>query len=127
MKTVLSDVNAVEESEINAYYFPELGEYLKNHLALFPLWSNVCTDVFGFGNVPASSSASEAKFKVLKTDVFPNELPMRVDTFVRKHLEYLHGKGKIFIANTREQSDDETEDTPAEVQSTEIRNEGNMK
>jgi len=62
----------------------------------FSLWSNVCRDDFGYGRVPASSAAVEGEFNKLKNNIYKNEnLPIRIDEFLRIHLDYLHGKLKI--------------------------------
>lgn len=83
----------------NAHYFPQLAERLLKDINMFPLWSNVCHDDFGYGRVPASSAAIEGEFNKLKNTIFKNEnLPIRIDEFLKIHLNYLHGKLKIVDA-----------------------------
>jgi len=66
---------------------------------MFPLWSCVCRDDFGYGRVPASSAAVEGEFNKLKNNILKNyTLPVRVDEFIKIHLDFLHGKLKIVDA-----------------------------
>jgi len=83
----------------NAHYFPPLAKRLLKDMTVFPLWSNVCRDDFGYGRIPASSAAVEGKFNKLKNNVLKNlNLPIRVDEFIKIHLDFLHGKLKIVDA-----------------------------
>lgn len=107
-KEVVNESKQQQGTTISPYYKPDLGNYLLKHLALLPIWSCVRRDDFGYGRLPATSSASENGFKVLKTDVFP-DLPYRVDHFVREHIEYIHGKMNIIEAAPRSYSEPETE------------------
>jgi len=66
---------------------------------MFPLWSCVCRDDFGYGRVPASSAAVEGEFNKLNNYILKNyTLPVRVDEFIKIHLDFLHGKLKIVDA-----------------------------
>ncbi|XP_036147222.1 uncharacterized protein LOC118647099 [Monomorium pharaonis] len=66
---------------------------------MFPLWSSVCRDDFGYGRVPASSAAVEGEFNKLKNNILKTyNLPIRVDEFIKIHLDFLHGKLKIVDA-----------------------------
>lgn len=47
---------------------------------------------FKRGSQIATSSFVEAEFSELKTRAFKNQLPMRIDKFVFRHLEYLEGR-----------------------------------
>lgn len=86
----------------NAHYFPQLAERLLKDIHMFPLWSNVCRDDFGYGRVPATSAAVEGEFNKLKNNIFKNyNLPIRVDEFLNIHLDYLHGKLKIVDAEEK--------------------------
>lgn len=59
----------------------------------------------------ATSSYVEAEFAQLKTRVFKNELPKRVDKFILGHLEYLDGRLKLtYGASNEEMIVDEEED-----------------
>lgn len=83
----------------NAHYFPHLAERLLKDINMFPLWSNVCRDDFGYGRIPASSAAVEGEFNKLKNNIFKNHnLPIRVDEFLKIHLDFLHKKLKIVDA-----------------------------
>jgi len=83
----------------NAHYFPLLAKRLLKDMTMLPLWSNVCRDDFGYGRIPASSAAVEGEFNKLKNNVLKNfNLPIRVDEFIKIHLDFLHGKLKIVDA-----------------------------
>jgi len=83
----------------NAHYFPTLAKRLLQDIAIFPLSSNVCHDNFGYGRVPASSASVEGEFNKLKNCLLKNySVPMRVDVFLKIHLDYLRGKLKIVDA-----------------------------
>ena len=43
----------------------------------------------------ATSSHVEAEFAELKTRALKNQLPMRIDKFIFRHIEYLGGKLKL--------------------------------
>lgn len=93
----------------NAHYFPPLAERLLKHINMFPLWSCVCRDDFEYGRVPASSAAVEGEFNKLKNNILKNyTLPIRVDEFIKIHLDFLHGKLKIVDAKEDNISSDES-------------------
>jgi len=46
----------------NAHYFPLLAKRLLKDMTMFPLWSNVCRDDFGYGRISASSAVVEGEF-----------------------------------------------------------------
>ena len=67
-------------------------------MELLPLCSCTHSDQFGFGRVPASS-ALESDFNDIKTRFLKNKtLPMRIDDFIREHVDYLSGKLKLIEA-----------------------------
>lgn len=83
----------------NAHYYPALAKRLLQDINIFPLWSNVCHDDFGYGRVPASSASVEGEFNKIKNCVLKNyNLPIRADEFIKIHLDYLYGKLKIVNA-----------------------------
>lgn len=87
----------------NAHYFPALAERLLKDINTFPLWSNVCRDDFGYGRVPASSAAVEGEFNKLKNNLLKNSRhSLRIDEFIKLHLDYLHGR--IKLVDTKERS-----------------------
>ncbi|XP_039308812.1 uncharacterized protein LOC120358483 [Solenopsis invicta] len=62
----------------NAHYFPTLAKRLLQDIAIFPLWSNVCRDNFGYGRIPASSASVEGEFNKIKNCILKNySVPMR--------------------------------------------------
>ncbi|CAG9820343.1 unnamed protein product [Phaedon cochleariae] len=83
----------------NAHFVAEqkLAKYLIKDLTLYPMWSCVCNKTFGLPDGKTASSAPiEGEFNKLKNVIFAKrELPLRVDRFVRRHLDYLSGKMKL--------------------------------
>lgn len=59
------------------------------------LWSNICTDKFNYGRIPASNAPVESEFNKLKNLIFNHSL--RINKFVEKHIEYLIGR--VIIAD----------------------------
>lgn len=76
----------------NAQYIPELEPIIVRTFKLFPCWSGIMRQTFGFGEKIASSSRIEGNFNHIKNRVFKNDhLPVRVDTFVEKLTLYYRG------------------------------------
>lgn len=97
-KEVENNVKEVGDCD-NAYYLPLLAERLLKDINVFPLWSCVSRNDFGYGQMPASSAAVKGEFNKLKNNILKiYTLPMRVDEFLKIHLDYLHGKLKIVDA-----------------------------
>lgn len=81
---------------INACYNPEFAKLFKTRLIPYvPLWTGVMRGHFQRGQVIATSSSVESNFTDLKQRAFKGQLPMRVDKFVQKHLDYLDGCIKL--------------------------------
>lgn len=81
-------------------------QIIKNFKILFlkhvPLWTVIMKHIFASGEDTATSSSVEAEFANLKCKAFDRQLPMRVDKFMLRHVEYLRDKlilafGKINI------------------------------
>ncbi|EFN66884.1 120.7 kDa protein in NOF-FB transposable element, partial [Camponotus floridanus] len=81
--------NSRNGSIVNAYYNPEAARKIKFLITYLPLWTGIMRSYFKRGSQIASSSFVEAEFSALKTRVFKNQLPMRIDKFIIRHLEYL--------------------------------------
>lgn len=86
-----------EESEygniINACYNPEFAKQVKTRLLPYlPVWTGIMRPYFKRSGKIATSSSVEAEFADLKKRSFKDELPMRVDKFVIKHLDFLDTK-----------------------------------
>lgn len=85
----------------NAQYVPELVPIIINSMKLFPCWSSIMVNVFGFGEEIASSCRIESHFNNLKNRVLKNEeLPIRVDSLVEKMLEHYAGDHLLLHALT---------------------------
>lgn len=78
---------------------PAFTNKLINDLRDLPLWSCIIRDEFGYGRIPASNASVESEFNIIKNSFLKNEvLPMRVDEYVRKYVNYLNGRMKIVSA-----------------------------
>lgn len=76
----------------NAQYIPELEPIIVRTFKLFPCWSGIMRQTFGFGEKVASSSRIECNFNHIKHRVFKNDhLPVRVDTFLEQLTSYYNG------------------------------------
>lgn len=82
----------IEGEYDNAQYIPELVPLIVNLMKLFPCWSMIMVESFGFGEKIASNSRVESHFNQIKHRVFKNDiLPLRVDSFIEKLLNYYRG------------------------------------
>lgn len=103
-KKILSEVKSSIASDvgdrINPHYFPQIVERLIIDVRLLPLWTNIYRDQFGYGRVPASSASVESEFNKLKSLLLKNCQLMRIDSFLQKHVDYLHGVLKIVDAQS---------------------------
>lgn len=87
----------------NAFYLPELAIRILRDIELFPLWSCIIRDRFGYGKIPASSAPVESQIKDLKKDVScVKSSLLRVDDFVDKLLTYVAGRSNLIEANLLE-------------------------
>lgn len=87
--TVKSTLDGIEGEYDNAQYLPELEPIIVKSLKLFPCWSGIMGNKFGYGKETSSSARIESNFNHLKNRVFKNEqMPLRVDTFVDKIIHY---------------------------------------
>jgi len=57
---------------VNPHYFPKIVERLIIDIKLLPLWTNIYTDQFGYGRIPASSASVESAFNKLKSLLLKN-------------------------------------------------------
>lgn len=97
-KEIVSDIQSSifdEGDRINPYYFPEIGNRLLIDIRLLPLWTNISRDQFGYGRVPAFSASVESEFNKLKSLLLKNCPLLRIDSFIQKHVDYLHGILKL--------------------------------
>jgi len=85
-------VESIKGTTDNAQYLLALEPIIIRTLKLFPCWSAIMIDTFGFGEEIASSSRIESNFNHIKNRIFKNDkLPIRVDSFVEKLLSYYRG------------------------------------
>jgi len=74
-------------------------------MKLFPCWSNIMLNVFGYAENIATSSKSESNFNNIKTRVFNHEnMPVRIDDFVGKLVDYYRGDQLIIQAKQNDSS-----------------------
>jgi len=84
---------------VNAFFMPQIIKNFKILLKHVPLWTGIMRPIFASGESTATSSSVEAEFANLKCRVFDGQLPMRVDKFVLRHVEYL--RGKLILASDK--------------------------
>ncbi|CAI6374126.1 unnamed protein product [Macrosiphum euphorbiae] len=86
------EIMGIEGSTDNAQFLPELEIVIVKTMKLFPIWSGIMINIFGYGTETASSSRIESNFNHIKNRVFKNEnMPLRVDMFLEKLLYYYKG------------------------------------
>jgi len=95
------NVNAFFMPQIikNVFFMPQIIKNFKILLRHVPLWTGVMRPIFASGENTATSSSVEAEFANLKCRVFNGQLPMRVDKFVLRHVEYL--RDKLILASDK--------------------------
>lgn len=101
-----SSITSDEGDRINPLYFPQLVDRLIVDIRLLPLWTNIYRDKFGYGRIPASSNSVESEFNKLKSLLLKNCPLLRIDLFIQKHVNYLHGIMKIVSAHDQSLSID---------------------
>lgn len=98
LNDVKSSITSEEGDRINPYYFPQIVKRLLIDIRLLPLWTNISRDRFGYGRIPASSASVESEFNKLKSLLLKDCPSLRIDSFIQKHVNYLHGILKIVDA-----------------------------
>lgn len=84
----IKDVQGISD---NAQYLLALEPIIIRTFKLFPCWSAIMRQHFGFGEETASSSRIEC-FNHIKNRVFKNShLPLRVDSFIEELILYYRG------------------------------------
>ncbi|KAG5865638.1 hypothetical protein JTB14_034615 [Gonioctena quinquepunctata] len=105
-EAAMSLIKEEEEDRENAHFIAngQLAKCLIKDSTLFPLWSCIFNKQFGIPEQKTASSAPiEGEFNKLQNIIFnKRELPLRVDDFVGKHLDYLSGKMKYVSAKMEE-------------------------
>lgn len=84
---------------INAFYNIEIAKKIMRLMHYLPIWTGVMIPFFNVGSTIATSSSVESEFANIKGRVFKNELPLRVDKFIIRHLDYIDGRVKEASAN----------------------------
>lgn len=69
-----------------------------------PLWTGIMRPYFKCGSKIATSSFVEAECAQLKTRAFKNELPLRIDKFSLRRLEYLNGRLRLTFNVSNEET-----------------------
>lgn len=75
---------------------------------------------FGSNVFIPSSSATEASFRVLKQNVFKGDNQLRIDKWIAKHLNFLHGSIERGDVKDEEEDDEDVEDVEDEEEGTEF-------
>lgn len=108
----VADVS-VNGTMANAYYNVEAAQKIKHLMCYLPLWTCIMRSHFKNGLQIATSSYVEAEFAELKTRNFKNQLPMRIDKFIFRHIEYLDSRLKVTCGSANQMADTkETESSP---------------
>lgn len=84
---------------LNAFHNIEIANKIKKLMHYLPIWTNIMSPFFKLSSTVATSSSVEAEFANIKVRVFKNELPLRVDKFIKRHIDYLDGRVKEASAN----------------------------
>jgi len=85
----------------NMYFLPAVAPLVINLCTYIPLWSGVMCSSFKYGDIPPSSAPIESQFNDLKNRVLKhvNNMPMRIDDFVKLHIQSLDGTMKLTNAS----------------------------
>lgn len=90
----------------NMHFLPEIIPniiWLANYL---PLWTGVMIPHFRSTSLTASSANVEAMFKNIKRGLFKHDnLPIRVDRFIARHLSFIEGNMRISSAKQKGEED----------------------
>ena len=84
---------------VNAFYNIEVAKKIKRMMTYLPIWTGILIPFLKLGSTIATSSSVESEFSNIKRRVFKNELPLRVDKFIIRHLDYIDGRVKEASAN----------------------------
>lgn len=94
-KYYVSSTNSLHEKQ-NCDYLPEFSKSFMKLMRTYVLWSEIMTKYFNNSGLTASSAIIESAFNDLKNRSFHNDnLPIRVDKFVCKHVKDVEGLLKI--------------------------------
>lgn len=94
--------NGAEGEHESAHYCPKIVPYILDLLKDMPLVTWIMVPIFRHGKVTASSARIESGFKDLKHVIFKDDqLPLRADVFLRKHILTLEGQLKLFASQCR--------------------------
>lgn len=91
--------NSKSGSVVNAFYNPQIAKNLTKLIAYLPLWTAIMHSHFCCDKEIATSSAVEATFADLKYRTFKSELPIRVDKFIVRHIDWLQSKVLLSLSN----------------------------
>lgn len=95
-----AQANLAEGEEINPFYVPEFSKHFKRLLQSFVLWSGVLRETFSSNVKRGSSAPVESDFSDIKGRMLQGEnAPIRVDFFLKMHLNHLEGSLKIARAD----------------------------
>lgn len=83
---------------LNACFNVDVAEKIRKMLHYTPILTSVMLPFYKTGTVIATSSSVETEFSNIKNRVFKSELPLRVDKFILRHLDYLDGRIKEAMA-----------------------------
>ncbi len=80
----------------NLHYLPKIVPHIVDLCSYLPLWSGIMCRIVGFGDIPPTTAPIESQFSDLKMRVLKNhDKQMRVDDFVKVHLQSMNGATKL--------------------------------
>lgn len=91
----------------NIQYCPAVAKRLLDFCKLIPCWSAIMVPTFKYGNLTETSCSSESLFKDFKSIVFKHKaLPLRLDEFLKIHINSILGSMNILENKTRYTNND---------------------
>lgn len=90
----------IQGDTLNACYNVEIAQKIRKMLNYAPILTSIMLPFYKVNTVTATSSSVESEFSNLKNRVFKNNLPLRADKFVIRHLDYLDGRIKETMAKS---------------------------
>ncbi|KAL0107450.1 hypothetical protein PUN28_015788 [Cardiocondyla obscurior] len=115
--------DSIDGTVVNAFYNVEAAKKIKKLMCFLPLWTGIMKHHFKRGAEIATSSFVEAEFAEIKTRYFKNQLPMRVDKFILRHIEYVNGRLKLTCGtDTKEELNKKELSSPKEFEADDVIN-----
>lgn len=120
----ISNTKTIHE---NMYQNITFFNHFKKIIKRVPLWSGVMNNYFQVKDgMPATSAHCESSFNIIKNIIFKNEnLPIRADRFVQKHLDAMEGSLRLALASTAGEHENEKRENDFNLMTDENKKLGN--